>query len=66
MTTLTNQFRIEFLSITAFGDKKCSSQWFATIEEALKSKWYGEIGAVVIEREIPKSISFLQWKLERG
>lgn len=65
MENLVNQFRIEFLSITAFGDKKCSSQWFETMGEALKSKWYNEKDAVVIEREKPKSISFLQWKAER-
>lgn len=62
MTTTTNQFRIEFLSVTAFGDKKCSSQWFETMEEALNSKWYNEKNAVIIEREKPKHPSFADRK----
>ncbi len=66
MTTTTNQFRIEFTSSNPLtNNKKESSQWFNTIEEALQSRWYNEKDATIIERERPTHMSFAEYKASK-
>ena len=66
MTTSNTQYRIEFTNVTVNGNRKATTIWMNSIEEANKSNYINATDATIITREKPQHQSFADWKASKS